>query len=232
MTMVEAVALCNVLHDINHVANELAKETVSHGRKKSYAARVKEQKKAADTIRRAFHSSFNLYSERMKHGIALLKAAGVLRNIDTAKIASFISRVRDPNLSLASIQDEFGISDEDMVLFHECGSQFFERQEFENAADVFLVLTFFNALVPIFWASLGMAESKREDFEAAGLSYLMAAEIDEENLTWALSAAECYLKAGNAEIGHRILDIIIEAAGNDPKYAQVKASAHSQKLRR
>ncbi len=231
MTVMEALQINEVYDDINQIAQDAAKESIRDG-KKSYATRVKEQKKAADALRKALVASFDQYSARMKHGIELLSQAGLLTKIDPTKITTFAANLQSSRLSEASVQDEIGLSDEDMLIIFEHGSEFFERQEYESAADIFLLLTFFNGVVAPFWISLGLAEERKQDFNAAGIAFLMASEVQEEDMSWALRAADCYMKAKNENQAEKILDIIIDEAGHDPKHIAVKQAAQEMKNKR
>lgn len=224
MTVLEALAVRDVHKHLGRTAQELAKESVTRPHPKSYAIQVKQQKQAADKFKKSFEASFDLYHARMKHGAELLAREGLLQRIEADTLVKVLESLQQQNFS-ESMQEAFGIRDEGMLSFHEYGSSLFERQEFESAADIFLVLTFLNPLISSFWASLGMAEEMKQEYDAAALAFLMASEVNEEELSWALRSAECYMKAGKRDQAQRILDILIDEASKSHLHMHVRQQA-------
>lgn len=225
MSFVEALAFSDVSHDISRLAHELSKESVKSMPKKNQASRVKAQSRAFNSIRMELQKSFTQYYDRIKHGLELLSQAGLLGKMDREKIVLFIAKAHDQHFVGKSVQDEIGLLDELMVAFHEYGSQFLKSKEIERSADVFLVLTFLNPFVPSFWVGLGMAEEMKQDYDAAALSFIMAAEMHGEGYSWAIKAAECLVKAGKKEQARKILDTVIDETGKAPQYMREKESA-------
>lgn len=225
MDFVEALTLGDVAIGIKKLAHELAKEESKKDSKRPYATQVKNLRRNEKTFYETFQRSFDQYHERMKHGMKLLANAGLLGRIEPEKVASCFRAMRNPESSCRIVQKELNISDEMMLSAYDHVAKIFDEKEFTSASDIFLVLTFLNPYVPSFWCGLGLAEEMKEDFDAASLAFLMAAEVQEEGYLWAIRAAECLKKAGKIEQAYRVLDTVIDETGNVPKLAALRQTA-------
>ena len=221
----EALAMGDVFQSINQSAHDLAKEISKTTKKKHPSSLVKEHKKSITAIKKVLKTSYVDYHGRMKHGMDLLVHSGLLAQIDVSKFFESVSKKSAPELSDTLFQHKIGISDDTILSFYECGTHFFDINDFVSAGDIFLVLTFLNPFVPSFWVGLGMSEEMRHEFDGAALAFLMAAELQENGYAWAIRAAECYNKANKPEQARAVLDVVINETSKHPKHAELKNQA-------
>ena len=112
-----------------------------------------------------------------------------------------------------------------MARCYEYAMELYNKKRYEEAGNILLVLIFLNPKVSAFWVGLGFSEEMKEVYQSALLSYLMALEVNPEDLKPALYAASMHLRLKEKEKAKFLLDQAIEQAGNDPKYAEVRTRA-------
>lgn len=220
-TVIELLTKRGAHEGLARYAQDVAHKQTVGIRNKSM--QIKEYEKKRKHLTQELCASFDTYHDRMKHGIQLLRDAGL--NIDPEKLDSL-------KASSQNIQHDCGVSDEQMLSLYEAGSRFYENKEYNNAADLFLGLTLLNGTIPSIWVAMGLADEKRADLSAAAVAFLMASELSEEYMTWALRAAECYITAQEIETADAILDALLERVGSEGKYAELRQRIEHVKYHR
>lgn len=166
------------------------------------------------------------YLQRLKRGMQHLKDAGLLDHIlDKKLLQSLLRKIDIKQRQPALLQKELKLTSETVLLFYRYGKDVYQKRHHEEAADVFLFLTALNPLVAPFWVSLGVAEEVNQRFDAAIMAYLMALDLDLENLTPALSVARCFQALHKPEQARVVLHEAIEQADNEAKHQEFKERA-------
>jgi tetratricopeptide (TPR) repeat protein len=165
---------------------------------------------------------------RLSEGINYLSKEGIFPEkapMKDDKRALLIEKISSSENVSKTLQETFAVSDEIMLRAYECGSHLYHKQRYSEAGNVFLVLTFLNPLIASFWIGLGMSEEKTSAHQSAGLAYLVALEMNPEDLEPAFDAVRCFLTASEHETAHNILQQVIEEAGTGKKYAKARDQA-------
>ncbi len=95
-----------------------------------------------------------------------------------------------------SFQEIFPVSDATLAHFYQCGSRLHQQANYQEAADVFFIVTTLDYRRHNAWLALGLAEKMLARWEVALVAFSMAALTNMENPISFLHSAECYIALG------------------------------------
>ncbi len=135
-------------------------------------------------------------------------------------------------LRFFTLQELMGISDQTLNDFYETGRTYFLHNDFQNAADVFLVVTMLDFFRHNSWVALGLAEERLSNWEKALHSYSMAALTKDDAPIPHIHSAECYIAMGQYDDAKSCLELAQEAMQLHPSKADEKLTNYIQDLQR
>lgn len=115
-------------------------------------------------------------------------------------------------------QEAFGFSEEQMREFYHFARRLCEEERFQDASDVFLVLTALNPYVCHFWLGLGLCDKIAQNYDVALFDYSMAVAVDRENPYPYYNIADCYKRLGEENISREFIDLCIDRCGEEESY--------------
>lgn len=125
------------------------------------------------------------------------------------------SRLNDDDFKLRpgeTMQEALGFTDRLMEDIYRYGYDEFEQHRYEEASDIFLLLSTLNKYISAFWIALGRAEEKKEEIHSALLAYTTAFIVDSSNFGLTLDVVNCFVKLNQRKNAEIYLDKVIEEA--------------------
>lgn len=166
-------------------------------------------------MKNQINESFLGFKKRFENGISILERDKKLpqdeRLSKATKMLNSNKRWIEMN-QLSTLQQSVGFSDEELATFFEDGRSCYDKGAFDEASDVFLVLTQLNPTIGAFWTALGAAEEKKGEIEDAKNVYLIGAELESLTLAPYLHGAKCLLMLNQVEQAKFVLRRAIERA--------------------
>jgi type III secretion system low calcium response chaperone LcrH/SycD len=98
-----------------------------------------------------------------------------------------------------SFQEQCSISDETIECFYQCGIRAYEHKNYQEASDVFYVLSSIDYRRHNVWMALGLVEKQLGNPESALSAFIMASVTNMEEPIAFMHAAECYITLGERE---------------------------------
>lgn len=131
------------------------------------------------------------------------------------------------------LQDAFGFSEDQMQQFYQFARGLCEQERFEDASDVFLVLSSLNPFVSHFWLGLGLCDKVAGRFKEALFDYSMALAVDKENPYTYYNIADCYSRLDECRTADDFIDICLEICKgvNDYTSLEMEAKVFKQQLK-
>lgn len=115
-----------------------------------------------------------------------------------------------------SFQEIFPVSDETIEHFYKCGLRLYKQKNYEEAADVFFVISSIDYRRHNVWMALGLAERALKNWESALSAFSMASATNIENPLSFLHAAECYLALGQKSDAKNSVEFAVEILDKNP----------------
>jgi type III secretion system low calcium response chaperone LcrH/SycD len=103
-----------------------------------------------------------------------------------------------------------GFSENGLFEIYGIGFESFNKKNYEEASNIFLLLTILYPTFSLFWIALARASELLERFEEASIAYSMALELDPDDPLPAIDAVRCLLKMNKKEKAANLLDSVIE----------------------
>lgn len=94
----------------------------------------------------------------------------------------------------------YGISDETLVLIYDVFLECYKNRDISNAKDVLQILLIFAPTIPAYWNALGFCYQAEGNLEKALVYYLIAQEIDEDQIETYFYLTRCYLALNNKSL--------------------------------
>lgn len=142
-----------------------------------------------------------------------------------------IEKLKDPKIIRKNLiegktfQEILGYDNARMEKFYSKAAEFFERQEYEKAAEAFTFLTTLNPAVTSYWLGLGMSEQLIEEYHGALLAYAMAMMSDVVNPMPHYYTAMCYRSLMQPESAMASLQLAIRHCANNEGWQNLKQQA-------
>lgn len=162
------------------------------------------------------------FQERLQHQITdalhtfqerFQAAIGILKNKGEWPEIAFPEELPPPSTPL---QEVFHLSDENLQAVYQEGWNCHQRGAYEEAANLFLLLTQLNPKIGAFWSALGAAEEKRGAIESAAHAYLFACELEQQTVAPYLHAAKCLVHLNRREKAEQVLQRALERSDQEP----------------
>jgi type III secretion system low calcium response chaperone LcrH/SycD len=166
------------------------------------------------------------------HAIDLLADAQVWplersqeRAAELAQKAQSLSQMSDEEARKQTAQQLLRLTNEQMEQFYQVAKRWFEQGNFQNAVDLFTLLTSFNPWVPAFWVGLGLSYEKLKVWDKAAVSHVAALQANPDELTPILQAAYCLHQAGRGADARKLLEKALEETKEHPQQATFRQQA-------
>lgn len=121
-----------------------------------------------------------------------------------------------------TIQDLYGISDQDMEVMFFAASRFLQRQSYKEASDSFLFLTFLNPYISKYWMGLGEGLRLFRDYEKAIEAYLLASIMDYEDPRPYFQSGSCFLALSNPQAALERFLLSVEHSRGKKEYSSLR----------
>ena len=122
-------------------------------------------------------------------------------------------------------QQAFGFTESQMQDFYQFARWLCEQERFQDASDVFLVLTALNPYVGHFWLGLGLCDKIEGDYKSALFDYSMAMAVDKENAFVYYNIADCYYRLGDFNSAKEFVELCIEKCPLSSDYEGLEQEA-------
>lgn len=146
---------------------------------------------------------------RFQRGIILLTDADIWPNVEIP-------------LNLGSVvtpAEAFGLREDHLENCYNYVKTVFEQGQYEDAADICLLLTRLAPNERAFWIALAMSEQMKGDHTLSALAYSKALELGASDLTPALYATVCLVHSGKREMAYKLLnEVLDECEGEDVEF--------------
>lgn len=123
-----------------------------------------------------------------------------------------------------------GLSNETMKKFHQIALNLLSNKSYEEAFNVFLLLTVLNPYQSDFWLGLGEASQKLLDFDMAIDAFEMAAISHLENPIPYFYLAKCFFSLHDRENALNAIELALEYSNGISEYEGIRKQALSAKL--
>jgi type III secretion system low calcium response chaperone LcrH/SycD len=126
-------------------------------------------------------------------------------------------------------QEIMEFSDKTMFKFYQAAYHLMEHRRYTDASNAFLFLVTLNPYHPDYWLGLGMTAQLTQDYETAIDAYEMAAACQLENPTPYFYLAKCLFAMHDRKSAMLALDLAIDYAAFDERFADIKHEAEKAK---
>ncbi|MFT4553180.1 MAG: tetratricopeptide (TPR) repeat protein [Chlamydiales bacterium] len=170
--------------------------------------------------------SAKLYQKRIRSGLGILHEEKLL---DKEKVKEIIDSYSVKKLMKKSRRAEFreilGFDEDKMVEFYLKGTEFFYQCQYAESSDIFLFLTAIAPSVSAFWLSLGLSENMKGDPESALGPFIMAYNLNRNNLNILMNVVNCYITLKREEEAKIFVDEVLDylnSKKNPQKYEEIR----------
>lgn len=169
-------------------------------------------------LKHACFKGLEEYVHRLEKGLTSLLEQNKLR-LKEEERRGVEELIKRQNLEFSSgdlLQDKLHISDQTLLACYEFGSSLYQQRDFSKAADIFLFLTSLNPLLESLWIALAKAEECNHQDESAVLAYLMALELNHENIQSLYDSVKCLQRLHRSFEAGLLLDKYQEVLKDHP----------------
>lgn len=170
-------------------------------------------RKQFDQAYEAVHGNEDKIIERMVE-----TRDALMRGLPTPSGGSTTSGLPDLFAQMASLRDEWGLSDQAFQIMYEIGCLLLAEQLVEEAECVFYLLSIFDAKCHEVWFCLGLCLQRQQKWPQAIAHYTMAILTRPANILCYMNSSTCYQEiqdAANAIYMLDIADAMLEKTGTD-----------------
>lgn len=128
-----------------------------------------------------------------------------------------------------SNQKLLDVSDDVMNKYYEVARKLLDEQNWFDARDAFMFLSFLNAYVHEFWVGLGIAQQSQSKYQEALIAYTMAEATNPQDPASIANAFQCALALGENAYALFLLDKAINCCGSATENAELKEKLLSYK---
>lgn len=122
-------------------------------------------------------------------------------------------------------KEAMGISDAEIAQIYCYAYRLFSSGLYKDARGLFEILQSIDPDKSYFSLSLGVCLHKMQEYEKAVTSYIRAALFNQEDPVPYFYAYDCYINLKSDLLAYLMIKNAIKRAGNNPKYAALKAKA-------
>jgi tetratricopeptide (TPR) repeat protein len=131
-----------------------------------------------------------------------------------------------------SFQESFGVEEETVIQIYNCGLRLFQNQLYEEASDVFCVLSFIDYKRHNAWTALGLSEKKIEKWEPALAAFSMAVITDFQDPVSFLQCGECHIALGQSQDAKECIEKALELLKDITNPSAQKLKEHALTLQK
>lgn len=124
-----------------------------------------------------------------------------------------------------SYKEIYLISDTTIEACYQAAIEFYNHQEYENASNVFYVLSLLDPQNASMWLGLGNSEYFRKRYEEALMAYGMSAFADPSDPQCHFYAAHCYENLGQLDLAINSLEIALFVIRSNPSLQEWEKQA-------
>lgn len=211
MNKTETAVITDKLAD--ELAGELVKE-ISNDPSKSLLTPGGQKERLKGEIARNLDSHFASVAkgitQLLERSIQLIQANDP--RIDQKAFQNLLTKLSDEN----KFQD---LATEELKVFMVAASDFYNHQEYDQAADAFYTLTVLAPTSPILWKCLGNAKYFGKNYKDAFEAYEMAFSLDPSDLDCVLFQARCLQNDGRQHEAIDRIHHLVEHISRGPQSA-------------
>ena len=105
------------------------------------------------------------------------------------------------------LQEDMNVSDETIEHFYQCGFRVYSQKNYQEAADVFFVISLLSPRRHNIWMALGLSEKELNNHAPALVAFSMAALTNMEDPLSFFHSAECYIALGEKEDAKECIEV-------------------------
>jgi tetratricopeptide (TPR) repeat protein len=233
--------------EVNEVLSSIAESIVQEEILTSQATIKKDRKRL---IEKELHIVFNKFQDQITNGfqqlIATLKELSknrpelfneqVIKAIVGFGVLQYASHDDYEKIKYALQKGIFldkicSISEYTLEAFYQAGKSLYERQQWEQASSVFIILTIINPGHSLFWLALGNSEFFRAHYETAKIAYAMAAVCDPFDPFCHLYSSKCCEMLGEFELAENALELAQIAINDSREHKELKSEIIQEQRR-
>lgn len=124
--------------------------------------------------------------------------------------------------ALEAFDKEFPISDDTIERFYQCGYRLYQDKIYQEAADVFFVISSIDYRRHNVWMISGLSEQKLDHYEQALVAFSMAIITDINDPLAFLHSAECYLAINDNENAQNCLQSALDLVNDKSDNASLQ----------
>ena len=128
-----------------------------------------------------------------------------------------------------SIQQIMGLGLADLNQVSDLAVSYYEKKEYDNARDLYLLLTTLRPDESDFWFGLGSTEQMSGHYDSAVMAYTMAGDLYPDNPMIYLYSANCLRLLDRKTEAIAVLDALIEGLGSENVFIEVTDRAEELK---
>lgn len=133
---------------------------------------------------------------------------------------------------MSSFQESFGVEEETVTHIYNCGLRLFQNQLYEEASDVFYILSFIDYKRHNAWTALGLSEKKLEKWEPALAAFSMAVITDFQDPVSFLQCGECHIALGQSQDAKDCIEKALELLEGTTDASAQKLKKHALTLQK
>jgi type III secretion system low calcium response chaperone LcrH/SycD len=132
------------------------------------------------------------------------------------------SFVTEKLLKSETLQESFGINNEEMELLYYEAYQAYQSDKYQEAFELFRWLTILNTFEKNYWMGFAATCQMQEKFESALKAYAITYFLDTDSPYPHYHAYQCYLSMNNHQEAQTALLLAREKTGHNPLYQSLK----------
>jgi tetratricopeptide (TPR) repeat protein len=142
------------------------------------------------------------------------------------------SQAVSENETPTSLQEVFPVSDATIERFYQCGCRLHQDARYQEAADVFFVISTIDYRRHNAWLALGLAEKALASWEPALTAFSMAALTNIQDPLSFIHSAECYIALGEKVDAEDCIQAALELLSNQPAHETRKMTNYISFLKK
>ncbi len=174
-------------------------------------------------------ASYGNYQQFFVQAGQLLRDAGFTWDLEQTRLNALIKHPQEGMQELfekgETLQDVLKLSEEELGQIYAIAKEHYERKHYENARSIFLLLTALRPDAAVFYAGLGMTEQQCGHYDTAAQFYALAADLDSDEPSVYLYAAQCLHLQHRTQEAIQVLDALVEALDHESEWQSLKAQA-------
>lgn len=119
------------------------------------------------------------------------------------------------------LQEILSISENEFLLLYQAAGEGIDKEDFAAASSMYTLLCLLNPSVSLNWMGLGMSEVLQGNITEGKQVYDFALDLDKENPSLNLYAAECNLSLENYDEALRQTEKVLRIGGNDSELIDI-----------